>query len=74
METRGTCTEQCRYKYQLTCIEQHFDTVQMLPSTGNMQRGPEMAVMRFQIGPNVNKTPNTFRTSLKEMEKGEKSH
>lgn len=58
---------------QHTCIEQHFDTVQMLPGAGDVQRGPKMTIMCFQVGPNINKKPHTFRTSLKEMEKNENS-
>lgn len=71
VSTRHTCPEQHRYKQQHTCLEQHFHAVQMLPGTGNVQRGPKMAIVCFQIGPDVNKKPHTFGTSLKEMEKDE---
>lgn len=35
----------------------------MLAGAGDVQRGPEVAVVRFQIGPNVDKKPHTLRTS-----------
>ena len=44
----------------------------MLAGAGDVQRGPEVAVVRFQIGPDVDKKPHTLRTSLKEMEPGER--
>lgn len=56
-----------------TRIEQHFDTVQMLAGAGNVQRGPKVAVVRFQVGPNVDQEPHTLRTSLKETEAEEKA-
>lgn len=56
-----------------TCIEQHFDTVQMLAGAGNMQRGPKVAVVRFQVGPNIDQKPHTLGTSLKETEAKEKA-
>lgn len=51
-----------------TRIEQHFDAVQMLAGACNVQRGPKVAVVRFQVGPNINQKPHTLGTSLKETE------
>lgn len=41
----------------------------MLPGTGHVKRGPEMAVMRLQVGPDVNKEPHALRASFKRMGK-----
>lgn len=40
----------------------------MLAGAGNMQRGPKVAVVRFQVGPNIDQKPHTLGTSLKETE------
>lgn len=37
----------------------------MLSGAGNVQRGPKMAIVCFQIGPDVNKKPHAFGTPLK---------